>query len=375
MRKKISKNQFDKIKNKIPLLLEEIQKEQVRLEQSINFIDNLLNDPDKTLVVRMKSLIEKLIGNSLERAEFERNLSIEFHNEINTYMRTTFKCNDKYVPIMSKNYINRYIYNVVEQNSLPEDRYENDDFKSLFDFGQLSPVIVNNLTVGEALDKEMGIGTLIPCFNFIVDDPLNKKRNEWIKNIQKYFMGLLNDNKIQDIVFNITTKNIIRYINGDQDSHSNQLTNKFTEYIIKEISHEIYEDKIKYSITSMINIEKRPNISLHEICRYLIKMYEEHFIFKNGFTRRYNLTNSANQIIIDIYGESWTEAYFKAVSNKIAELCYRNVAVNLIDKMVDKLLEMIIDLFNKNNTDKEKIKLYDKMKKLKELYDVIIEYK
>ena len=373
LRKMISNIQFNKIKAKLPYFLNEIEKEIVQLSQSMNFIDKLIDDPNKTLVIKLRFLIEKLIGNSLERAEFEKELSNEFHKEINNYMRKSFKCNDSYTPSFSEQPININVHNIIKNNTLPEDKYENDDFKQLFNYGQLSPVIINNNTVSGALIKEISMGMNTSCFDFVILDPLNKKRNEWIKNVQKYFSGLLNDNKIQDIVYNVTTKNIIKFINDD--TNSNELTQKFTEYIIKEISHEVYEDKIKYSITSMINIEKRPNISVYEIGRYLIKMYEDHFTFKNGFTRKYNLTNNSNKILIEIYGESWTEAYFKAVSDKIAENCYRNVAVNLIDRLADKLLEMIIDLFNKNNSEREKNKIHDKMIKLKELYNVIIEYK
>lgn len=373
LRKMISNIQFNKIKDKLQSFLKEIDDELNKLNQSINFIDNLVDDPAKTLVVKMRYLIEKLIGNSLERAEFEKILSCEFHDEINSYMRKTFKCNDKYIPSFSQQFINQNVYNIIKNNTLPEDKYENDNFKQLFNYGQVSPIIMNNSTVCEAFTREMSMAMSTSCFEFVIIDPLNKRRNEWIKNVQKYFSGLLTDNKIQDIVYNITTTNVIKFINGDADC--NELTQKFTEYLIKEISHEVYEDKIKYSISSMINIEKRPNISIYEIGRHLVKMHEDHFIFKNGFTRKYNLTDSTNKIMIEIYGDAWTEAYFKTVSDKIAENCYRNVAVNLIDRLADKLLEMMVELFNKNNTDKEKIKMNDKIKKLKDLGSIIIEYK
>jgi hypothetical protein len=373
LRKIISIIQFDKIKYKIPQLLSEIEMELNKLKQSVNFIDNLINDPNKILVIKLRTLIEKLIGNSIERAEFEQGLLDEFHTEINTYLRSTFKCVDKYTPKFSQTEINYNIQNIIKNNTMPEDRYEKDDFKHLFDFGQISPIVINNESVGLAFTKEMGMSLSIPCFDFIVDDPLNKKRNEWTKNLQKYFAGLLTNNKIQDIVYNITTNNIIKFVNNDQQS--SELTQRFTEYLIKEISHEVYEDKIKYSISSMINIEKRPNISIFEVSRYLIKMYEEHFTYKQGYTGKYNMTGSANKVVVEIYGDAWTEAYFKAVSNKLAENCYRNVAVNLIDRMADKLLEMIIDIFNKNNADKEKVKMNEKIKKLNELYNVISEYK
>lgn len=372
LRKMISNIQFDKIKNKIPQILTEIDKQIDSLNNSNTFLDNLVNDPNKQLAIKLRVLIEKLIGSSPERAEFEKNLSDEFKTKINEYMRTTFVCNDRYSAVFSVKNINQDLKYFGEANHINPSTYKEDNFKILFDYGQVSPIIVDDQTIKKSYDNEIGLATVLPFFDIFVNDPLGKKRNNWNRNLRKYFSGLLENNKIQDIVYEITERNILKYINDDFEG-SNDLTTQFAEYLVKEIGQEVYESKIKFSITAMINTEKRPNLSVFEISRQLVQLYEPHFDFYSGiFSYHYKCSR---KIKLEIYDEPWNEAYLKAVSNKIADNCYRNVAVNLLDKMVDKLLEMTIDMFHKDNANKEKQKVGDKLKKLIELRHIIAEYK
>ena len=146
------------------------------------------------------------------------------------------------------------------------------------------------------------------------------------------------------------------------------LTKKFGEYMIKEIGNQAFEEKIKYSITAMINLEKRPQISIFEIIRYIAQMYHKYFTFNNTFVDYYT---EKRKLKIEIYGKEWNDAYLKVVSDKIAENCYRNVAVNLLDRMVEKLLEMSFDMFNKENTLREQNKINDKIEKLNEIKSII----
>jgi HEPN domain-containing protein len=200
---------------------------------------------------------------------------------------------------------------------------------------------------------------------------MGKKRLQWNKYLKSYFSKLLEDNNIQNLVYEITEEMILSYIYNDSEG-CDELTKKFAGYIIKEIGSEAYESRIRFSITSMIRMQKRPKISTLEITRQLANIYKEHLEFNNGFFS-YAFAEK-NMIEIDVYVPVWNEAYLRAVTIEMAENCYRNVAVNLLDVMVEKLLEMTIDLFNKEHAMKEKNKVNDKIKELTHLKSIIKEF-
>ena len=77
---------------------------------------------------------------------------------------------------------------------------------------------------------------------------------------------------------------------------------------------------------------------------------------------------------IEVYGDVWTQAYLTAVSKKITEDCFRHVGVHLIDVMVKKLMEMSIDMFDKNYVYLEENKIAEKITELERLKRVISKY-
>src|SRR5207253_1291807 len=113
--------------------------------------------------------------------------------------------------------------------------------------------------------------------------------------------------------------------------------------------------KIKYSISAMINIEKRPIISIQELNKELVTIYQKELNFNGGFFETFRRNN--RKIKVEVYSATWNRAYITAVAHRIVENCYRNVAVNLLDRMVEKLLEMTIDSLNKTYAEKEKNKI------------------
>lgn len=143
-------------------------------------------------------------------------------------------------------------------------------------------------------------------------------------------------------------------------------------YTIGSDNEKKYESKIKYSISAMINIEKKLTISLVEIVRHLTQIYSKKFLYTGGFFE--DLTRNNQKLKIEIYGDAWDEAYLRAIADKLVENCYRNVAVNLLDRMVEKLLEMTMDIINKKHAEHEKNKITEKIIKLNELKKIISGY-
>lgn len=370
MRKMISDIQFSRIKEQIPHLITDIDSNIGNLKVSQTFLHNLLNNDQKRLSTKLKVMIEKLVGSSVDRAEFEDRLKREFRIIIGKHMESYNKKDRNNIPkFTEKNPIDGNILNYNITHKINPANFKEDGIKELFSYGLVSPVFIDNQTIRNTFIKEIELGLSVPMIDLIIDDPLGKKRAQWNRNLQGYFAKLLADDNIHKIIHDITEKLLLEYIYNDPEG-TDDLTKKFAEYMIKEIGNEAYESKIKYSITAMINIEKRPQVSIFEIVRYITQMYPKYFTFHGKFFE--SMSRETNKLKVEVYSEEWNEAYLKVVSDKLTENCYRNVAVNLLDRMVEKLIEMCFDMFNKENAMKEQAKVNDKVNKLMELRNIII---
>lgn len=388
MRRKISTIQLDRIKSALPELLTNIDREIESLKTSSSFLTNLLMEGNNVLSMRLKLLIEKLVGSSLERAEFEAELKNEFIDAIFHHIGNRYINNNNNNETDSANNNNGEKKGKEKEKkggvdtSFPVDphldrfhaqfktdisKINDDTFKELFSYGLISPLLINTETLDLACTEESLLGCSLPLFKFKIDDPMGKKRLNWNNYLRRYFTSLLKDNQILDVVYTITEKKILGYI--FKDSEVDELTRKFAEYIVKEIGSEAYESKIKFSIQSMIYTEQRPQVSLIEIVRYLAMMHPGHFNFTTSMFSKKN-----HRIVVDVYGDEWNRAYLMAVANQLANNIYRNVSVNLLDRMVERLLEMTIDMFNKDMTEKEKEKINEKLNKLKEIRSIITSF-
>jgi hypothetical protein len=264
---------------------------------------------------------------------------------------------------------NVFSYNITHRSN--PSNYKIDGIKELFSYGIVSPIPIDNQTITDTFANEIELALSVPMIDLFIDDAQGKKRTLWNRYLNGYFSRLLADDNIHRIVHDVTEKLLIEYIYNDVDG-ADDLTKKFAEYMIKEIGNEAYESKIKYSVTAMLNIERRPQVSIFEISRYIAQLHPNYFTFHGNFFEPFS--REYNRLRIEVYSEEWNEAYLKVVSDKLTENCYRNVAVNLLDRMVEKLLEMCIDMFNKENAIKEQTKVKEKTDKLVEIRNIIVSY-
>ncbi len=371
MRKMISDIQFSKIKDQIPNLVTDIDVQIANLKVSQSFMFNLINNDQKKLASKLRLMIEKLVGSSLERAEFEEKLKQEFKIVIGSYLEETFDKNKNHKMVLSNKNVSHHVLLANHNNLSNPNEYKVDGIKELFSYGLVSPVFIDNETITNIFDKEINLALSVPLINIFIDDPLGKKRAQWNRHLNSYFSKLLNDDNIHKTIHDITEKLLLEYIYSDPEGYDD-LTKKFAEYMIKEIGNEAYESKIKYSITATLNLEKRPQVSIFEIIRYVTQMYPKYFSF-DGTVHEFWFRED-KRAKLEVYGPEWNEAYLRVVGDKLTENSYRNVAVNLLDRMVEKLLELCMDLFNKENAIKEQNKINEKVIKLTEIRNIVANY-
>ena len=380
MRRIISDIQLVKIRDQIPKLLTDIQVEIDATKTSKTFMDDLIGNDQSKLALQLRIMIEKLVGSSSERAIFENRLKEDFQKiikkHINELIANEHNLNldtSEYKKKLSNTKVDSTVVTINKASKSKPSDYKMDSIKELFSYG-LSPVVfMDNSILNDAVKAEEKLALTLPMIQLQVNDPLGKKRVDSNRMLNRFFSKMLQDDTIHKMIRDITEMQLLTYIEEDTENCS-ELTKKFAQFMISEIGNEAYESKIKYSITAMLNLEKRPQISLFEIERYITQMYPEYFNFDikgQSIITSIMEPYSKPKIKIDVYGPEWQLAYLQVVGDKLAENCYRNVTVNLLDRMVEKLLEVCFDMFNKNNVEKQKKKIEQKVSKLEEIRDII----
>ena len=371
IRKAVSFIQFERIKNNIPNIIEEIEQKILSLKSSQNFLQKIIDEADDKLAAKLVVMIEKLVGSSHERSLFENTLKQKLRQFLLEYMNKIFgyEMNQNFVieDNLATSLIDVNIYNFhVQHGTIAKDLVVDDEMHDMMNCGLLSPISLNNETLKKAYEKECILSTLMPTFEFSMDDPLNKKKMAWIKYLEKYFAALQNENMLQDQVYNITETMLLDYINNDND----EISKRFTEYMIRDIGIKAFEEKMRYSLNALINIEQRPNVNMSDIVKQIITISKpNHLDYKQFYSVRriFNRPN-LNKLRIELYSEIWNIAYLRSVIDRLSLNCFRIVAVNLVNKMVENLLTMIINL-NKENSIKENEKINNKIKLLEKLKD------
>lgn len=375
MRQMISEIQTLKIKDQLPELLKDVEAAIEATKSSKTFMDDLIGNDQSKLATQLRIMIEKLVGSSTERAIFENRLKIEFRKAIKSHLATSL--NMKTIPKNDFQLSEEYVdYNILHANRYRKTNpkhYGTDGIKELFSNGLISTVFMDNKTLNTAFKNEADLAIAMPLIDLYLNDPLGNNRLESNRMLNRCFTNLLKDDTIHKMVRDITEQQLMIYI--EEDGHEcAELTKKFAEYMIKTIGEEAYESKIKYSITAMLNLEKRPQVSSFEILRYITQQYPEYFKFDNKIGLAKSLIETKEKLKINVYGPEWNNAYIQVVSDKLIENCYRNVAVNLLDQMVTRLLEVCFDMFNKGNVEKQKRQIENKVMKLEEIRGIIKTY-
>lgn len=377
IRKKLSSIQFERIKENIPSILKEIDERIKGLKESQSFFQKIIeDDSDNTLASKLSTMIERLVGSSHERSQFENMLKHALQKFLLDYMDKVFSYNEdngefkneefKLENNITKSVIDPNIYNYhTTKKTVSSKLFIEDNLHELLNTGLISPITITNETLANAYEKECDIAMLLPAFELTIDDPLNKKKIVFMKYLEKYFSSLQNSNILQNKVYEITEKMLAEYINSTTDE---EISKSFTEYIVHSIGQLAFEDKIRYNISSLVNIEQRPYVNIYDIIKKILHLTKSnYFDYEQYWSISYCIrNNSRNKISLSLYSDLWNRVYLITVIDRLALNCYRIVAVNLVNKMVENLLNMVIGL-NKETSQKEQHIIKEKISILKQM--------
>lgn len=355
IRKSIAYIQFQKFKEKLPSIIEEIEQRLYTLKSSQNFLDKIIDNTDDTFIEKLKKMVEKLVSSSRERAEFENKLRKKLKKILLKQLDTIYPITNK--PTLSENLsekqIDKKIYDYHAENlTIASSLIDKEGIDDMLNSGYLSQIPINNETLNNAFENDCNLSSLMKCFELKIDDANESKKKKWIDYVEKYFSSLLDNLKLQNMIYETTEDMIIEYINTENDD---DVSAKFADYMIKKIGRKVFEEKIRYCINSLILIEKRPYVSPCDIIKQIISISDSNYLDFNQFwsiTRTFSRPNS-NKIEIELYSDLWNIAYIRNVIENLSRNCYRIVAVTLVDNMVSNLLNMVLEL-NKEKSMIEK---------------------
>lgn len=364
----LSNIQINKIISNIPLIISNIDEKILNLRNSKTFLEQIMCDSNELLADKLVKIFEKLTDSSLERAEFDMKLKNNIKDGLIQYMNKIYGY-DKELKITipkSNQIIESYVFDYHHNNCTKIQNLRENKFHDIFSNNNLYQSSLSE-NIKKAFRNEIDLSMMFNVFEFNFNVEVTKKL-DWKSYVSKYFNSLHSDNKLQDIVYTITENMIIEYITTS--SIEDEVTVKFSEYLVKEIGKKSYAADIKYSINNLIKIEEEPNINMFELIRELLTVIDPQEIeMYKGWLGKYN----NYKIKIDLYGELFNIAYLRSVINSVAFNCYRIVIVNLIKKMAFELLNIVLSL-NKESALKENTEIINKIDALYNLKNTLISF-
>jgi hypothetical protein len=367
LRETISRIQLEKMRKNRTSILNEIDAKIQYFENSGSFLDNIVGDPKSDLVVSMKMMIEKVVSSSHRRGQMESTLSEGVKTKMDSFIKNDGKFNNNEKDLSEKR-VDKRIYFFHQNNKTSAEDINKFNFSQLLNLGLVSPHVVNQQALDKVVRNEVGLACLTPMIDWVVDDDLGVKRNNWITELEKHYTKLLENDNVQTEIYKIMIDVLLTYIRSGTESMDDRKL-KFIDYVVRRIGEKAFNENIQYSIKTIINIEKRPNLSFVDLCRELALLYPSYFTFGHGFFEF--LQNPKKKLKVELYSEVFNKAYLRGVSKNKSHDAYRIIAVCMLDKMLGDLLNMMVDLLHKDSAKHEKDLVDKKIKKLRELRNII----
>jgi len=368
IRKKMSSIQFERIRNNIPDILANIDIKVDELKESKTILDKIIEDPNKRLPERLATMLKKLVSSSPYRANLEMKMEKEFIKAITSFVSYDTIIGEQGIHSSDEPINNGFIKNVhdIDNNKIA--------FSDLFNHGAVSPIPVHNNSLQDAFITDQNIGNILSGIRFYYnDESIIIDRLEWHEFINKYFTNIENNADIENLIYDITERMLLEYIYEDKDINDD-ITKKFSEYIIKMIGSSAYEETLRFAIYTCVSSERRPSVDTVNLCKNIIKNNPEYFKFSTGFIKNF-WGKKPTKVLIKIFGHEFNKAYIENAMTNIAKKCSSIVKVHLMDRMVPKAIEMLMDISNKENAMKEKSKINDKISTLKDFSVILEQYK
>lgn len=371
--KKLAAIQFDRIKDEIPVLLNDIDGKIAHIETSKSFFDSMLENDTSALIDRLSIMFEKLGSNSPELFRLQSELKEAIHGIFYAYYQERILNLEQ--PKLELTRSSKSIHPGVKQyhadhRTNPE-HYTKNEFKELFSDKSLLASLVRETRLPVSYANESHLGALLSLFDFEPTDFLDKRAVELIKRVNSFVEELIRDDKVQIAIQKVIIDKLVEYVHDDL-SEFDEKAMQFLRFMIEEIGEESFKSGgISSSIAQFIKSRKRPKADAIEMVRHIAPHYSKELQFTRGLFERFD---DQKKISVPAFSPQWNVGFFGALTDQLVDHSFSVVAIDYLDTLLKKGLQKTVDLTQKDHIKNEKNKVQEQVAVLRNLRHEIARY-
>jgi len=378
-----------KICPQLPSIINQLDRIIAELEESESFLARLANEPDLSVVAKdLEFLVRELHPESSSRSSFETELRTKLkelvasilspyrERHFSNFKVGTITAEDKKEDVdqVEADYNNTVFYanEILKEYSSAEDLLQKtnmDRLTRLFIFGDNVPDLISNRITDKLKIQYIHTGNLLAYFVFSIPKDQGKTRIEWQKRLSFLIDDLIdpeNPANIQNSAYSLLITELGKFIQNikieHKESAKTDLARKFGNFLFEKIGSAIYYSKLEPSISHHILAENRIIMEWHKLGIALAQITN----FPPYFTNWNIFTKKISPMVVEIYGDIFTKAYFEILTDRIADNLFRSFGVNLLNPLILECIKYSLKTFKGEAIS---IEAQDQTKKLTELRD------
>ncbi|KNC51042.1 uncharacterized protein AMSG_12025 [Thecamonas trahens ATCC 50062] len=398
LRRVLSEEQLNKVAADFPRILAELDQHIDDVAKDEQFLLAISAETDLRNIAReLEKLVLKFSPLSPERLEFEAQVRDTIgdivHNAWFDAMDKFFEFSDPPSPLASPQLSARLTEAYKPTNDElhvqktarraltdvdfePESHFvdRRGKFERALVFGTGTPDKIDDATLARLGDHALIDGALAPFYKYVFPENANRARPVWQEALEDSVDAVLSDAHLVDRCRRATVDQLLEFV--DRTAHAgtgreSRLALHFFRYLVKRISTEINSDGLSSHIEGMIAREKRATVS------YPVLMAETAELLRSPKTETGlgfwgALTNSAKwPLVIPLYGQVFTSAYFGAVIDRSTSDVFRSLAVEMLNPLIIEAIHYSLNLFKGHKIRRESKRQLQYLNQLKKYRAII----
>lgn len=207
------------------------------------------------------------------------------------------------------------------------------------------------------------------------DDIYLKKKN-FMKNIEIMLENIIDSPEFAQDIQNICIDALKEFIDECVKSAGhNENTAIFFSYIIDEIKKRIDSEKFIDAIKYCMKREERPHCEINELNREIYKIIKRKTDRPSFQNRPGFLGKEFYPVSVELFGETFTQAYQNVLFDRIKTDIFRIVAANLLNDLNREIIENSMSFFKKFNAKSVQEQLNDDIVKLEKCRNTLKQIK
>ena len=152
---------------------------------------------------------------------------------------------------------------------------------------------------------------------------------------------------------------------------ASNLAKLYFRFLLNKIANRINEESMEHELIGMIERERRPVCDFLELQNELSKSAVHPKPFAPGF---FSASDSNTEVLrVELFNESWTEAYLRLASKRVSDDVFRILAIRLLEPLVFECIQYSLNLFSaKGSIGRESEQEKKRTEELMEIKEVLM---